>query len=108
TIYLAGALGNYVNPYSAIRIGLIPTVDPDIISSLGNAAGTGASMVLLSRDYWHKANELAHTIEHVELSSRPDFSDRFISQMDFPEENPWDRRSITASRWNKVNHNRSN
>ena len=108
TIYLAGALGNYVNPYSAIRIGLIPAVDPDIISSLGNAASTGASMVLLSRDYWHKANELAHTIEHVELSSRPDFSDRFISQMDFPKENLWDRRSITASRWNKVNNNRSN
>jgi len=83
-VYLAGALGNYVNPYSAMRIGLIPSVDPKIISSLGNAASTGASMVLLSKDYWHKANEIANFIEHVELSSRLDFNQYFIEQMDFP------------------------
>lgn len=83
-IYLAGALGNYVNPYSAMRIGLIPSVDPKIISSLGNAASTGASMVLLSKDYWHKANELADSIEHIELSTRLDFNQYFIEQLDFP------------------------
>ncbi len=86
-VYLAGALGNYVNPYSAMRIGLIPRLDPEIIRSLGNAASTGASMVLLSKDYWHKANELTDFIEHVELSSRLDFNEYFIEQMDFPKEN---------------------
>ena len=85
-LYLAGALGNYVNPYSAMRIGLIPTVDPEIITSLGNAASTGASMVLLSTDYWPMANELAQSIEHIELSSRLDFNQYFIEQIDFPIE----------------------
>jgi uncharacterized 2Fe-2S/4Fe-4S cluster protein (DUF4445 family)/CBS domain-containing protein len=85
-VYLAGALGNYVNPYSAMRIGLIPILDPEIVTSLGNAASTGASMVLLSKDYWRMANELADSIEHVELSSRLDFNEYFIDQMDFPEE----------------------
>lgn len=85
-VYLAGALGNYINPRSAIRIGLIPKVDPEIINSLGNAASTGASMVLLSKAYWHMATELAHSIEHVELSCRPDFNQYFIDHMDFPRE----------------------
>ena len=88
-VYLAGALGNYVNPYSAIRIGLIPMVAPGIVSSLGNAAATGASMVLLSRDYWHEANEMVDFIEHVELSSRLDFNQYFIEHLDFPRENIW-------------------
>lgn len=85
-VYLAGALGNYINPRSAMRIGLIPKVAPEIINSLGNAASTGASMVLLSRAYWHMATELAHSIEHVELSSRLDFNQYFIEHMDFPKE----------------------
>ena len=88
-VYLAGALGNYVNPFSAIRIGLIPMVSRDIITSLGNAATTGASMVLLSKDYWQTANELVEFIEHVELSSRLDFNTYFIEHMDFPRENVW-------------------
>jgi len=86
-VYLAGALGNYVNPYSAVRIGLIPGIDPSIITSIGNAASTGASMVLLSKDYWQTANDLASFIEHVELSSRTDFINYFVKNMDFPLEN---------------------
>ena len=85
-VYLAGALGNYVSPASAMRIGLIPRFDPDIVTSLGNAASTGASIVLLSKDYWKMANQLALSIEHVELSSRLDFNQHFIDQMDFPRE----------------------
>ena len=91
-IYLAGALGNYINPYSAMDIGLLPNVKPGIIKSLGNAASTGASMVLLSKAYWLWANELVHFIEHIELSCRKDFTEHFISKMDFPEEIPSERR----------------
>jgi uncharacterized 2Fe-2S/4Fe-4S cluster protein (DUF4445 family) len=92
-ICLAGALGNYINPYSAMRIGLLPMADPEIIKSLGNAASTGASMVLLSKAYWPWANELVHFIEHIELSCRKDFTEHFILNMDFPEESPWERRT---------------
>ncbi len=85
-VYLAGALGNYVNPYSAMRIGLLPRVNPDIITSLGNAASTGASMALLSKSYWQMAEDLSDSIEHIELSSRLDFNEYFIEHMDFPSE----------------------
>jgi uncharacterized 2Fe-2S/4Fe-4S cluster protein (DUF4445 family) len=88
-IHLAGALGNYIHPYSAIRIGLIPSVNPDIIKSLGNAASTGGSMALLSKTHWHMAEELADSIEHIELSTRSDFNRKFIEKLDFPKENIW-------------------
>ena len=88
-VYLAGALGNYVDPLSAMRIGMIPRLDLEIVTSLGNAASTGASMVLLSKEYWQKANELSDFIEHIELSSRLDFDQYFIEYMDFPKDNLW-------------------
>lgn len=83
-IYLAGALGNYVSPESAMRIGLIPRLNLDVVTSLGNAASTGAAMVVLSKEYWRMANELSHTVEHIELSSRLDFNEYFVEQLDFP------------------------
>jgi uncharacterized 2Fe-2S/4Fe-4S cluster protein (DUF4445 family) len=88
-VYLAGALGNYVNTYSAVRVGLIPDLDPLAVESLGNAASTGATMVLLSRAYWGRANRLSRFIEHIELSTRADFNEYFIEQMDFPQKNVW-------------------
>jgi uncharacterized 2Fe-2S/4Fe-4S cluster protein (DUF4445 family) len=88
-VYLAGALGNYVDPVSAVRIGLLPSIDPRIIKSLGNAASSGASMVLLSKKHWRMARDLIDFIEHVELSCRHDFNESFIEQMDFPKENIW-------------------
>lgn len=87
-VYLAGALGNYVDPYSAIRVGLLPAVNPEIVRSLGNAASTGASLVLLVKRYWQMATELVQFIEHIELSNRPDFNHYFVEHIDFPEENP--------------------
>jgi uncharacterized 2Fe-2S/4Fe-4S cluster protein (DUF4445 family) len=88
-VYLAGALGNYVDVMSAMRIGLIPDFDPGIVSSLGNAASTGASMVLLSKNYWQMANNLSDFIEHIELSSRLDFNQYFVEHIDFPKVNLW-------------------
>ena len=88
-VYLAGALGNYVDTYSAIRTGLIPGVNPEIVKSLGNAASTGASLVLLMKRYWQTAAELTQLIEHVELSWRSDFNEYFIAHMSFPVLNRW-------------------
>jgi uncharacterized 2Fe-2S/4Fe-4S cluster protein (DUF4445 family) len=88
-VYLAGALGNYVDPLSAMRIGLIPRFDPAIVASLGNAASTGASMALLSKSVWQTANILSDSIEHIELSSRLDFDQYFVEHIDFPKEALW-------------------
>jgi len=88
-VYLAGALGNYVHSFSAMRIGLLPEVNPEKIISLGNAASTGANMILLSKRYWERSAEIAAALEHIELSGHADFFDQFIEEMNFPTENFW-------------------
>jgi uncharacterized 2Fe-2S/4Fe-4S cluster protein (DUF4445 family) len=88
-VYLAGALGNYVDRISTLRIGLLPAVPLDRITSLGNAASLGASMVLLSKKHWQMAKDVVDFIEHVELSYRHDFNQYFVEHMDFPRENIW-------------------
>ena len=88
-VYLAGALGNYVHSLSAMRIGLLPEVNPEKIISLGNAASTGANMILLSKRYWERSSEIAAALEHIELSGHADFFDQFIEEMNFPTENFW-------------------
>jgi uncharacterized 2Fe-2S/4Fe-4S cluster protein (DUF4445 family)/CheY-like chemotaxis protein len=88
-VYLAGALGNYIHPFSAMRIGLLPKMKPEKIISLGNAASTGANMILLSKRYWGKSAEIANALEHIELSGHSDFFNNFIEEMNFPYENLW-------------------
>ncbi|HHX43075.1 MAG TPA: ATP-binding protein, partial [Chloroflexi bacterium] len=82
-IYLAGAFGNYIRPESALAIGLMPRCPQARIVPVGNAAGSGARMALLSREALAEAARLAEQVEYLELSGRPDFQDRFAEAMVF-------------------------
>ncbi len=84
-VLLGGSFGSYLNPESARIIGLVPPVDVDNILSVGNTAGEGAKMTLLSFRERQVAFELPETIEYVELSGRADFNDSFVSVLQFPE-----------------------
>ena len=84
-VLLGGSFGSYLNPESAKIIGLVPAVDVDRILSVGNTAGEGAKMALLSFRERQVAFELPEKIEYVELSGRTDFNDSFISVLKFPE-----------------------
>ncbi len=82
-IYLAGAFGNYIRPESALAIGLMPRFPNARIVPVGNAAGSGARMALLSRDALAEASRLVEQVEYLELSGRPDFQDHFAEAMVF-------------------------
>jgi len=85
-VLLAGAFGNYLNPYSACRIGLIPMALFERIRPVGNAAGTGAKIALLSRQQLQRANALARTVEHIELSGHPRFTEVFAEALNYPRD----------------------
>ena len=84
-VLLGGSFGSYLNPESAKIIGLVPPVDADRIIAVGNSAGEGAKIALLSYRERQVAFELPTRIEYVELSGRSDFNDAFISVLAFPE-----------------------
>jgi uncharacterized 2Fe-2S/4Fe-4S cluster protein (DUF4445 family) len=83
-ISLAGAFGNYISRESAVRIGLIPPIDLDRIVPVGNAAGAGAKLALISVRERDRASRLAEKIEHIELAGHPDYEDEFMDKMLFP------------------------
>jgi uncharacterized 2Fe-2S/4Fe-4S cluster protein (DUF4445 family) len=89
-VLLAGSFGSYLNPESARIIGLVPPVDVDRIIAVGNSAGEGAKIALLSYRERQVAFELPSRIKYIELSGRPDFNDSFISLLGFPHLDPAD------------------
>lgn len=86
SIYIAGAFGSFINPISAIKIGMFPKVDVDKIRVVGNAAGAGARMMLLSKSLRSEASKLADAIEYVELAIEPDFQSEFINSIQLPRD----------------------
>ena len=83
-VLLGGSFGSYLNPESAKIIGLVPPVDVDKIIAVGNSAGEGAKIALLSYRERQVAFELPSRIEYIELSGRSDFNDAFVSVLQFP------------------------
>ena len=84
-VLLAGSFGSYINPASARTIGLVPWVPVERIVAVGNAAGEGAKIALLSFREREAANRIPEFIEYLELSGRPEFNDIFTEALAFPE-----------------------
>ncbi len=87
-ILLAGAFGSFINPASARAIGLVPPLPLQRITAVGNAAGQGAIMALLSTSQRDESSAIARRVEYVELSSRPDFMQQFMEDMQLTGGNP--------------------
>jgi uncharacterized 2Fe-2S/4Fe-4S cluster protein (DUF4445 family) len=85
-VLLAGAFGNFIDKRSALGIGMLPAAIPlDRIQGVGNAAGQGARMALLSRSVCRRAEALARRVDYFELSKHPRFEDMFVESLAFPD-----------------------
>jgi uncharacterized 2Fe-2S/4Fe-4S cluster protein (DUF4445 family) len=83
-VLLAGAFGNFVDKRSALGIGMLPpSISPERIQGVGNAAGQGSRMTLLSKSIRRRAQALARRVEYFELSKHPRFEEIFIESMNF-------------------------
>lgn len=82
-ILLAGAFGSFLKPESACKIGLLPAELLKKITTVGNAAGSGARMMACSKEEFARTDELVSHIEFVELASLPDFQHEFAKNMRF-------------------------
>ena len=80
-IIIAGAFGSYIDISSAIAIGMLPSLPLDRFRQVGNAAGTGARMALVSHALRAKAEHIASRVRYVELASVHNFQDLFARSM---------------------------
>ena len=77
-VIIAGAFGSYIDVASAVAIGMMPGLPVERFSQVGNAAGMGAKMALISSSQRRNARELAGRVKYVELGSAPQFSEIFL------------------------------
>ncbi len=82
-VIIAGAFGTYLNVQSGIDIGMFPKVDRRRYKQVGNAAGVGARMALLSKAQRERAIELARHVEYVELTAEGGFASKFARALPF-------------------------
>ncbi|HIJ86634.1 MAG TPA: DUF4445 domain-containing protein [Desulfuromonadales bacterium] len=80
-ILIAGAFGAYIDISSAINIGLFPDLPLERFTQVGNAAGTGVRMALISPAMRGKAAGLAKRCRHLELNSMAGFQKAFIGRI---------------------------
>lgn len=83
-IELAGAFGSYIDPTYAMILGMIPDCDLAQVAAVGNAAGDGALLMLLSRAKRSEADELADTVQHIQTATDPHFQDEFVAALALP------------------------
>lgn len=77
-VVIAGAFGSYIDLSSAVTIGLLPSLPLHFFRQVGNAAGMGAKMALVSLAKRKEAQDIASQTRYVELASAPNFKQTFI------------------------------
>ena len=86
-IFVAGAFGNYLNIENSIIIGLLPDVPSSKVKFVGNAAGSGAIMSLISKKEREKAKEITKRTKYIELAIDPSFHMELAASMYLPHKN---------------------
>ncbi len=77
-VIIAGAFGSYIDISSAITIGMLPSLPPDRFQQVGNAAGSGARLALLSARLRTEAQQIASRVRYLELAGASDFTPIFL------------------------------
>ena len=77
-VIIAGAFGTYIDVASAITIGMLPRLPLSRFRQVGNAAGTGARLALISRQKRAEAQAIARKIKYIELAADPRFMSTFV------------------------------
>jgi len=82
-VFIAGAFGNYLNIGNAMKLGLLPDIDPEKIVFIGNSSLAGARMLLLSKEARKKTEAFIKKVQYISLATDPQFQEYFIDALEF-------------------------
>jgi uncharacterized 2Fe-2S/4Fe-4S cluster protein (DUF4445 family) len=77
-VIIAGAFGTYIDVENAMAIGMLPVLPVERFRQVGNAAGTGARLALISSGMRDKARSIVSGIDYIELAGEPHFNETFV------------------------------
>jgi uncharacterized 2Fe-2S/4Fe-4S cluster protein (DUF4445 family) len=87
TFYVAGTFGSFINPASAISIGMLPDLPLDRYKPLGNSSLGGTALALQSDIYHDEIDRIRDRITYLELNVNQDFMNRFSAAKFLPHTN---------------------
>jgi uncharacterized 2Fe-2S/4Fe-4S cluster protein (DUF4445 family) len=83
-IILAGGFGSFVDLEKAMIIGLLPEIDPDKVTYLGNGSLLGAKMSSLTNRIRRDVAEVVRKMTNFELSDTASYMDNYIAALFLP------------------------
>jgi uncharacterized 2Fe-2S/4Fe-4S cluster protein (DUF4445 family) len=84
TVFVAGTFGSFINPVSAITIGMLPDLPLDRYRSLGNSSLGGATLFLKQPDCLEEINAIRDRVTYLELNVNQEFMNRFSAAKFLP------------------------
>ena len=75
---IAGAFGTYIDLSSSMTAGLLPSLPIERFKQVGNAAGIGAKMNLISLSSRQEASDIVSRARYIELAGTKEFKRDFV------------------------------
>ncbi|MFP4036252.1 MAG: ASKHA domain-containing protein [Desulfobacteraceae bacterium] len=82
--YVAGTFGSYIDPRSAIVLGMLPDLPLDRYESLGNTSLEGAAAALMDKDVRDRIDRIRERITYIELNVNQEFMNLFSAAKFIP------------------------
>jgi uncharacterized 2Fe-2S/4Fe-4S cluster protein (DUF4445 family) len=83
-IILAGGFGSYIDLDRAMTIGLLPEIDADRVTFIGNGSLMGARMSALTNRIRKDVVEVTKKMTNFELSETPSYMSNYVAAMFLP------------------------
>ncbi|MBR7179104.1 MAG: DUF4445 domain-containing protein [Oscillospiraceae bacterium] len=83
-VYVAGGIGSGINMKNAVNIGMLPDVELEKFSYIGNSSLTGAYAMCVSDRANEKCAEVMANMTYLELSTYPGYMDSFVAACFLP------------------------
>jgi len=84
TFYVAGTFGSFIDPRSAITIGMLPDLPLESYKPLGNSSLGGAALALTSAGSLAEIDRIRDRITYLELNVNQEFMNRFSAAKFIP------------------------
>ncbi|MEW5722072.1 MAG: ASKHA domain-containing protein [Thermodesulfobacteriota bacterium] len=86
-VIIAGGFGRYINLEKSILIGLLPELDLDKFTFIGNGSLIGCRLTCLSNELRFEAGTIESKMTNFELSEVPSYMDYYVSSQFLPHTN---------------------
>ncbi|MCP4116808.1 MAG: ATP-binding protein [Desulfobacteraceae bacterium] len=82
--YVAGTFGSFIDPRSAISIGMLPDIPLEKFQVLGNSSLEGSAKLLLDPDLFDEIATIRENLTYVELNVNQEFMNIFSGAKFYP------------------------